>query len=450
MKGLTSGNPTKILISFAAPIFFGSLFQQLYGMIDMVIVGRTVGLDAVVALGSTTYLSNLIIGFMTGLTNGFAIITARHFGAGDSEKMRRSVSGALILGLSVSALLTLISGIFLESFLTALSTPEEIFDMARDYISVILMCMVTAMLYNMSAGILRAVGDSVTPLVLLIFSSLLNIALDYVLISGAGMGVRGAAYATVISQTVSFILCLLLIIKRFSFIIPKGRDFAVTPSELGELLSMGLSMALMFSIVEMGSLILQSAINGLGTDTIAAHTAARKLSSLLMLPITALSSSTATYCSQNLGAKQYDRISKGIKSALLISWIWSCCAVAIAYTVSGGLIGFITDNQSEEVTALAMRYLKVNTPFYYVLGLVCIVRSAMQGVGQKAVPIISSVIEFFGKIAAVVWLVPLAGYFGVMITEPIVWIFMAIVLLAGSYPKRELLFSIKVGKAQRN
>ncbi|MGN1102513.1 MAG: MATE family efflux transporter, partial [Huintestinicola sp.] len=256
MRELTSGNPAKMIFAFAVPIALGSLFQQLYSMIDTVIVGRTVGVEAIAALGSTSYISNLIIGFMSGLTNGFAIITARHFGAGDYVKMRRSVAGTVILGLAVSAVFTVLSLVILRPFLRILNTPEEIFETAYSYISVILLFMTGAMLYNMSAGVLRAVGDSVTPLVFLIISSFINIGLDILFIAKLGFGVRGAAYATVISQGFSFVMCCIYICIRFPYLIPQKDEMKVTLSELSELMAMGLSLALMFSIVEIGSLIL--------------------------------------------------------------------------------------------------------------------------------------------------------------------------------------------------
>ena len=207
MKELTRGNPFKIILAFALPIIAGNLFQQMYNMVDSIIVGRAIGVEAFASLGSTSYVSNLLIGFMSGLTNGFSIVTARHFGAGDREKVRRSVAGTIILGLSVSAIFTVLSMFLLKHFLRLLDTPDEIFDMAYGYIRIILMFMTTAMLYNMAAGVLRAVGDSLTPLIFLIISSFVNIGLDLLFIVKFNMGINGAAYATIISQTFSFILC---------------------------------------------------------------------------------------------------------------------------------------------------------------------------------------------------------------------------------------------------
>ncbi len=439
MKELTSGNPAGIIFKFAVPIIIGNLFQQLYSMIDTVIVGRTIGVDAIAALGSTSYISNLIIGFMSGLTNGFAIITAKHFGAGDHVRMRRSVAGTIILGLGVSIVFTALSIIFLVPFLEILNTPEEIFDMAYSYISIILLFMTAAMLYNMSAGVLRAVGDSVTPLVFLIISSFINIMLDILFISHMKMGVQGAAYATVISQTFSFMMCCIYIVIRFPYLIPKAEEFKISAAEIWELMSMGLSLALMFSIVEIGSLILQRAINKFGTLTITAHTAARKISSVLMLPYSAFGSACATYCSQNLGAGKPERVGKGIKSAVIMSWIWSAIAVAAGYLLAPYIIGWIAGTDEKFIIDLASKYMRVNTPFYFILAVLIVMRSSLQGLGRKTVPVASSIIEMLGKAVVAFAAAPMLGYFGVMISEPVVWFFMTILLVAGYVSDKKLM-----------
>ncbi|MGN0691992.1 MAG: MATE family efflux transporter [Oscillospiraceae bacterium] len=438
MREMTSGKPAGILFSFAVPIILGSLFQQLYSMIDTIIVGRTIGVEAIAALGATSYISNLIIGFMTGLTNGFAIITARHFGAGDHVQMRRSVAGTIILGFAVSAVFTVLSLGLLRPFLRILNTPEEIFETSYSYISVILTFMTAAMLYNMSAGVLRAVGDSLTPLIFLIISSVINIGLDILFITKLGMGVRGAAYATVISQTLSFAMCCIYIVKRFPYLIPRKEEMKVTLGELGSLMSMGLSLALMFSIVEIGSLILQRAINDFGTDTIAAHTAARKISSILMLPYSAFGSACATYCSQNLGAGKPERVGRGIKSAVGMCWIWSALAVAVSYLFAPTLIGWIAGTDEVFIVDLASKYMRVNTPFYFILAVLIVMRSSLQGLGRKTIPVASSVIEMIGKAVAAFAAAPALGYFGVMISEPVVWFFMTILLVAGYAADKKL------------
>lgn len=448
MRELTSGNPAKMILAFAVPIVLGSLFQQLYSMTDTVIVGRTIGVDAIAAIGSTSYISNLIIGFMSGLTNGFAIVTARHFGAGDHVKMRRSVAGTIILGLLTSAVFTVLSLVFLRPFLAVLNTPPEIFETAYNYISVILTFMTAAMLYNMSAGVLRAVGDSLTPLLFLILSSFINIGLDIVFITKLHMGVEGAAYATVISQIVSFVLCCIYIAVRFPYLIPKKEEFRVTLSELSELMTMGLSLALMFSIVEIGSLILQRAINNFGTATIAAHTAARKLSSILMLPYSAFGSACATYCSQNIGAGKPERVGKGIKSAVVMCWIWSAIAVIAGYLLAPSFIGLIAGNEETEIIALASKYMRWNTPFYFILAVLIVMRSSLQGLGKKTVPVASSVIEMIGKAVVSFVAAPAMGYFGVMISEPVVWFFMTILLVWGYASDKELVKATFVKESQ--
>lgn len=439
MKELTSGNPAKVIFAFSVPIIIGNLFQQLYSMIDTIIVGRTIGVDAIAALGSTSYISTLIIGFMSGLTNGFSIITARHYGAGDNVKMRRSVAGTIIIGLAVSAVLTVASIFFIKPFMHLLNTPADIFDEAYSYISVTLFFMVTAMLYNMSAGVLRAVGDSITPLVFLIISSAMNVGLDILFIAKFGMGVSGAAYATIISQAVSFILCCVYIVIRFPYLIPKAEEFKITWAEVWELFSMGLSLALMFSLVEVGSLILQRAINNFGTQTIAAHTAARKISSILMLPYTAFGSACATYCSQNIGAGRPDRAGKGVKSSILMAWVWSAAAVIIGYIFSPYIVSWIAGTDEQYIVDLASKYMRVNTPFYFVLAVLIVLRSSLQGLGRKAVPVASSIIEMVGKAVIAFTAAPALGYFGVMISEPIVWIFMTILLIIGYASDKQLM-----------
>lgn len=439
MKELTSGNPAKVIFAFSVPIIIGNLFQQLYSMIDTIIVGRTIGVDAIAALGSTSYISTLIIGFMSGLTNGFSIITARHYGAGDNVKMRRSVAGTIIIGLAVSAVLTVASIFFIKPFMHLLNTPADIFDEAYSYISVTLFFMVTAMLYNMSAGVLRAVGDSITPLVFLIISSAMNVGLDILFIAKFGMGVSGAAYATIISQAVSFILCCVYIVIRFPYLIPKVEEFKITWAEVWELFSMGLSLALMFSLVEVGSLILQRAINNFGTQTIAAHTAARKISSILMLPYTAFGSACATYCSQNIGAGRPDRAGKGVKSSIVMAWVWSAAAVIIGYVFSPYIVSWIAGTDEQYIVDLASKYMRVNTPFYFVLAVLIVLRSSLQGLGRKAVPVASSIIEMVGKAVIAFTAAPALGYFGVMISEPIVWIFMTILLIIGYASDKQLM-----------
>ncbi len=438
MKELTAGKPAKIILFFALPIWLGSLFQQLYSMIDTIIVGRYIGTDAIAAVGSTSYISALIINFMSGLTNGFAIITARHFGAENMERVRKTVGSTIVLGLSLSAVFTAAVLMLLDPFLRLLNTPDEIFSMADEYITIIIAGMTVTMLYNMASGVLRAIGDSVTPLIFLVISSLINIVLDILFISVFSMGTSGAAYATLISQFAAFVLCVIHILRKCPYLHLSKHDFLLEGAMVKEMMATGTSMGLMYSVVETGSLILQGAINLFGTAIITAHTAARKLSSLLMLPYSALGSACATYCSQNYGAGKYSRIGKGVKSAILISWVWSAIAIAAAFLISPALVRLITDTSDMTIIDTAAKYMKVNTPFYFVLGVLIVMRTSLQGLGQKIVPVLSSSIELLGKALAAWIAAPLLGYFGVMISEPIVWIFCTILLTSSYFGSKKL------------
>lgn len=422
MKDLTKGSPIKLIIAFAIPILIGNIFQQLYNLIDTVIVGQTLSVKALAAVGATAPIVSLIIGFAIGMTNGFAVIVARYFGAKDYEKMRQAVAGTIVLGLATSAILTVSSLFGIKSLLNLLDTPKDIMDNALLFIRIILLGMTFSMLYNMLAGILRALGDTKNPLYFLIISTVVNIILDFLFICTFRMGIEGAAYATVLSQLLSTVLCFRYILKNYPILRLKRRHFKFKKSLIVELFSTGISMGLMLSVVASGTVILQSSINGFGTATIAAHTAARKISEMFMLPFGTLSVTAATFSSQNYGAKKPDRIKKGLKQTILVSWIWATVCIIISYTFMPIIISGITGTSQTEIIQTATKYLRIDTPFYYVLGILLILRSTLQGIGQKVVPIIASFFELGGKIVAVSYLAPTMGYFGICITEPIIWV----------------------------
>ncbi|GKX66663.1 MATE family efflux transporter [Inconstantimicrobium mannanitabidum] len=422
MKDLTKGSPIKLIIAFAIPILIGNIFQQLYNLIDTVIVGQTLSVKALAAVGATAPIVSLIIGFAIGMTNGFAVIVARYFGAKDYEKMRQAVAGTIVLGLATSAVLTVSSLLGIKSLLNLLDTPKDIMDNALLFIRIILLGMTFSMLYNMLAGILRALGDTKNPLYFLIISTVVNIILDFLFICTFRMGIEGAAYATVLSQLLSTVLCFRYILKNYPILRLKRRHFKFKRSLIVELFSTGISMGLMLSVVASGTVILQSSINGFGTATIAAHTAARKISEMFMLPFGTLSVTAATFSSQNYGAKKPDRIKKGLKQTILVSWIWATVCIIISYTFMPIIISGITGTSQIEIIQTATKYLRIDTPFYYVLGILLILRSTLQGIGQKVIPIIASFFELGGKIVAVSYLAPTMGYFGICITEPIIWV----------------------------
>lgn len=422
MKDLTKGSPIKLIIAFAIPILIGNIFQQLYNLIDTVIVGQTLSVKALAAVGATAPIVSLIIGFAIGMTNGFAVIVARYFGAKDYEKMRQAVAGTIVLGLATSAVLTVSSLFGIKSLLNLLDTPKDIMDNALLFIRIILLGMTFSMLYNMLSGILRALGDTKNPLYFLIISTVVNIILDFLFICTFKMGIEGAAYATVLSQLLSTVLCFRYILKNYPILRLKRKHFKFKRSLMVELFSTGISMGLMLSVVASGTVILQSSINGFGTATIAAHTAARKISEMFMLPFGTLSVTAATFSSQNYGAKKPDRIKKGLKQTILVSWIWATVCIIISYTFMPIIISGITGTSQTAIIQTATKYLRIDTPFYYVLGILLILRSTLQGIGQKVVPIIASFFELGGKIVAVSYLAPTMGYFGICITEPIIWV----------------------------
>lgn len=332
MIDLTKGNPAKGMLMFALPVAFGNLFQLFYSLADTRIVGSTLGVEALAAVGATTSVSTLLIGFMNGLTNGFAILTAQRFGAGEQDEVRRFGALSFGLGILMSVCLAILSIAGLGPVFTLLNVPESLAENARIYITIILLGIPSAMAYNGCAGILRAVGDTKAPLAFLVLSSLLNVGLDLVFILQFHMGVGGAAWATVLSQTVSALLSFFYMWKTYPFFRFRWADFAPEKTRVRRLLSSGLSMALMMSLVFFGTLALQCAINTFGTNTIVAHTGARKITEFYMLPFSVMSVTMATYCGQNLGAGKEERIRQGVGCAL---GLVAACHIVKLYGGSG-------------------------------------------------------------------------------------------------------------------
>lgn len=444
MKKLTEGSPIKLIISFAIPLLFGNIFQLFYNLADTRIVGETLGENALAALGATSAINTVIIGFLNGMTNGFSLLTARFFGAKDEKHMKQTVAATLVLGFATAVLLTLLSLVFLEPLLKLLNTPDEIFLQAKTYISIILAGMAVTMCYNICASILRAVGDTITPLVFLIISTIVNIVLDLLFIKGFGSNVEGAAYATLISQLLSVILCIVYIFKKYPVLIPDKESFTFSARLAGEMYATGLSMGLMISLVGIGTVIIQGTINMFGTDIIVSHTASRKISDMFMMPISVFGMASATFAGQNYGAGKIDRVKQGIYSATIITWVWSLIVIAIAYAFTPFLAHLITGIDNAGIINITRKYLWINTPFYFVLDIVIVFRNALQGIGDKVTPILSSIIELVGKFAVAMALAPKLGYLGVMISEPLVWIGMAIILAIGFYHKKV----IRTGKIE--
>lgn len=417
-------------MTFALPIFLGNLLQLAYSLVDTRIVGSFLGEDALAAVGATTTLSNLIVGFLLGLCNGFAILTAQYFGAGDMERVRKSLAEALKMGLAVAVLLTVVGLVFLQPILRFLNVPEELLGIAGEYIFVIIAGLVATLLYDVFSATLRAMGDTLMPLLILAFSVVLNIGGDFLFVVVWGTGVRGAAIATVLSQVASVIVCGIYMFERYEMLRLSPEDFGQSEGQmLRNMASSGFSMGFMTSLVNIGTLTLQTSINKLGQDIIIAHTAARKISEIFMIMFSVFGQTMATYCGQNLGAGKTDRIRRGIWLAILYTCIWSVLTMIASYTIGARLVNLVTGSSNEIVVKNATDYLKFDTLFYFVTAVICVVRNAMQGLGERIVPLISSSLEMLGKIVIAATLVPLLGYTGIILAEPIVWFLMVIPLL---------------------
>lgn len=426
---LLKGNITKAILIFAVPIFFSQLFQTLYNTVDTVLVGYFLGDESLAAMGSTTAIFDLIVGFCVGCGSGFGIITGQFFGADNHADVKKSVGHSFILTIVIAVVLTIASMLSLNSLLMMLNTPLEIFDQAYTYIYLICMGMIITAFYNLLSGLLRAVGDSVTPLIVLAISSVLNVILDVFFILVLKMGVAGAAYATLIAQAISTVVCGIWIYKKKPLLVPNSLDFKPDWQLMSSLAAQGLSMGFMSSIVAIGSVILQGAINGLGTLVIAAHTAARRVYMILGMPLFAVMTSLATFVAQNTGAKQYDRIITGIRDCNRMSIVYCVLLSLLVFLFSNSMIALISGSNNPVVLENGSLYLKTNIPFFFALGILLNLRSSLQGLGKKIAPVISSVIELVGKVLFSYMIIPDYGYIAVCFTEPAVWCFMMVFLM---------------------
>ncbi len=428
-KTLTEGTPWKQILLFSIPIFWGNVFQLLYSLVDTKIVGSTLGTEALAAVGSVSTLHTLMTGFLNGLTLGFSLITAMCFGAKNRKRLKKTFAAAISLGVLTTLALVLMLMIFLHPVLNLLHVPQAQFEMAYAYISVLIVGLFATLFYNLCANTLRAIGDALTPLVFLIVATVSNIGLDYLFILGFQMGVQGAAYATVLAQLLSVVLCLIRIFRKFPILHIQKEDFRFDRELMAEMYKSGLSMGLMSCLVGIGTILLQSAINTLGTTVIVAHTAARKVFELVSLPNSVLGSAMATYCGQNYGARRFDRIRQGIRASLIIATVWAVVVFLICHTIEGKLIQFVASTTNPDVIYWGSTYLKVDMSFIVICGVIVILRNSMQGFGDRVIPVFSSCIELAGKIIFAFVFAPMFAYWGIIWAEPMVWIAMVIPLI---------------------
>lgn len=428
MKELTKGTPWKVILLFAVPIIFRSIFQQLYNFVDSKIVSTYISTNAFAAVGATAVVSNTIIGFLNGFTQGFAISVANSYGAKDYKRMRKYIAGSIVLAFSIAIILTAVSLFFIDDLLKMLATPEDIMGDALAYVKIILCGIIFTAVYNLCANILMAVGDSKTPLYCLIVALIINTGLDILFVRGLSMGIKGAAYATIISQAIAGGLCVIYIFIRFKMIVPSKGDWRLEKRQYPELFTTGLSMGLMGCIVNVGTLALQNAINKLGTAYVAAHTAARKLFDMLTILIFSIAVAMTTFVSQNMGAGKFARVRQGIRQAIYMATIATTFLIFVCYTFGEGILKWITSTDDATIISAAVMYMKISIVFFYVLGPLLILRCSLQGMGHKVMPLFSSAMEMVVKIVSANLIVPVLAYKGVAFTEPISWVLMTIML----------------------
>ena len=421
-KDMTKGSPMKLILGFAVPLLFGLVFQQFYSMMDAVIVGHYLGVDALAAVGATGSVNFLIIGFCMGICSGFSIPVSHKFGAGDPVGMRRVVANCVWLTLGFALLMTVLTTVLCRPILVMMKTPGNILDAAYSYIWVIFLGIPVTFLYNMTSGVIRALGDSRTPVIFLVMSSFLNIGLDLLFVCVFHLGVEGAAWATVISQGVSGLCCLLFMIRKFEILRIQRGEWAPDRHLMGVLCGMGVPMGLQYSITAIGSVILQSATNTLGSDAVAAVTAAGKISGFLACPFDAMGSTMATYGGQNVGAGKLDRIGQGLKSCILLGAGYSVIALGISTLFGRPLAKLFLDASEAAIIDDVKLFLTLATAFYFPLALVNIIRFMIQGVGFPFFAILAGVFEMVARALAGFVLVPQLGFMGSCLGSPIAWI----------------------------
>lgn len=425
-RDMTVGSPAKIILNFTIPIFIGNIFQQLYSMVDTVIVGKFVGNEALAAVGACGTLMFLILGFLLGLTAGFTVITAQHYGAGNMEAVRKSVASASILSAVVSVLITILSMAMMKHVLNWMNTPSDMYKEAYGYIMVICGGIAAQVLYNLLAGILRAVGDSKRPLYFLILAAFLNIFLDLLFIIVFQMGAAGAAYATVISQGVSGVLCLAYIIKKMPELHPHREDWKMDKSLAKWQLKIGIPMALQFSITAVGTIVVQSALNVLGSVAVAGFSAASKIEQIVTQAYVAIGTTMATYCAQNTGAKKLARVKAGFCSATWIGIVYAAITGAVIIFAGKYMTVLFVSENVNEITAYVDIYLKCVGLSFIPLVFVNVFRNGIQGMGFGLLPMLAGVAELIGRSGAALTASHFGSYAGICLASPAAW------LLAGA------------------
>ncbi|MGM9902725.1 MATE efflux family protein [Enterococcus sp. 10A9_DIV0425] len=429
MRDLTKGSPAKLILLFTIPLLIGNVFQQFYNMIDMIIVGQALGKNALAAVGATGSLTFLIIGFAQGLTAGLAIITSQRYGAKDFRGLKKSFATSVMISLVVTVILTVLSLVFIRPMLQLMQTPAEIIDQAQSFIVIILMGIFAAVSFNLLSNVIRALGDSRTPLLFLIIAVIVNVILDLVLIINFGMGVEAAAIATVIAQVVSSLLCLVYIKKKIPLLQLRKKDFSFDKEEIRTHLNVALPMAFQSSIIAVGAIVLQAALNSLGTDVVAAQSAAGRIDQFANQPMMSFGIAMATFAAQNYGAKQYGRILQGVRQTLMMSIGFSIFAGVVVIVFGRSFVSLFVNPAETQVFDLAQTYFNINGSLYWILAILFILRYTLQGLGQSKVPTIAGMMELLMRSFAAIILTGIWGYPGAAAASPLAWAGSVAVLL---------------------
>ncbi len=434
-KDLTTGKPSKLIFAFALPTLLGILFQQFYSLVDTMIVGKLLDTSALAAVGSTGSLNFMVIGFVNGVGSGFAIPVAQQMGAGHHSLMRKYVANAFWLSGVFALALTLLTTLFCRSILLAMQTPEDIFQGAYGYIFMIFCGIPATFLYNLLSSIIRALGDSKTPVYFLGLASLLNIALDYALIAWTPLGVTGAALATVISQGFSGVACLFYLRKKFTILRMESEEKKLDSSICKNLCYMGIPMGLQFSITALGTVVLQTAVNGLGSVAVGAISTASKVSIFFWAPFEALGITMATYCGQNVGAMKLNRLWQGMKAGILMGSIYAVVAYGVVLLFSRPLLMLFLNPQEENVQAfldMASQNMLICNAGMLFLCVLQVTRFSIQGMGFSNFAMLAGVMEMVARIAVAYWMVPALGFVGACYGGPIAWVAALLFLIPAS------------------
>lgn len=422
-KDMTKGSPSKLIILFAIPMLLGNIFQQFYSMIDAMVVGKYVGPTALAAVGATGSFLFTIIGFAMGLTAGFSITVSHRFGAGDYDGVRKAMAMSNILALAISVVVTVLGTLTTRPVLKLMNTPSDIMDNSVAYLQVSFFGVIAIIFYNLISSILRAVGDSKTPLYFLIIASILNVGLDLLFVLSFNMGVAGVAYATVIAQGISYLLCLIYMHFKHPMLRLKKQDWKIDRQMIVELIRIGLPTAFQNSVTGLGILILQVIINGFGSTVVAAYTAASRVQQLCHQPMFSLGLALTTYVAQNLGAREFGRIKDGVKKSIIIVATTAVIGMSVIFFLGPALTSlFISGDKSVEMAKYAREYLLISSTLYVVLGLLIVYGSALRGLGNSMVSMISGFLELGIRLGMSFIFPVILGFNGIAVADILAWV----------------------------